>query len=576
MGFARWGIAGLVVALAACGSMVDPWPTHPEVVVPPAPSEITAPADIPAFQYAPMTPAALRAHVEHLASDQFEGRAPGTRGETLSVDYITRSFQLAGLQPGVPARNGARWTQNVPMVTATVTNSPALMVGDLADMRMYRYGEDFVGWTKRVEPHTALENAELVFVGYGVVARDLGWNDYAGLDMHGKIAVILVNDPDFETGDNRGFRGRAMTYYGRWTYKFEEAARQGAAGAIIVHETDAAGYPWGVVQSSWTGPQHDLERPDNGGSRVAVEGWMTERAARDLFARAGQDYNAQKQRAQRPDFSPLPLGLHASIVLDQTIEHHASRNVVGVLPGRARPQEAVLYSAHWDHLGHCPAVNGDDICNGAQDNATGVAGLIELARRFGSAGRLQRSMVFIAFTAEESGLLGSQYYAEHPLYAPAQTAAMINMDGLSTLGMARDITIVGMGQNDLDLMLSEAARTQDRRVVGEANPQRGGFFRSDHFSLAKIGVPVLMTSPGIDLYQGGVTRGRALTEAYTAQRYHKPDDEIQDSWDLACAMRDLQLLYAVGARLGEGVEWPNWRINNEFRSIRDASRRGMN
>ena len=506
----------LMMFVGACASVRDS--VREMVMGRPAPESTPAgpvtPVEFAAFSSAPLTPPALMAHIERLASDEFEGRAPGTRGEELTIDYISRAFAAAGLEPGVPGVNGAAagWLQQVPLATATIANVPILRIGD----RNYRYGSDFVAWTKRSDRRVALRNAEMVFVGYGVVAPEHQWNDYAGANVRGKIAVILVNDPDFETGVDGGFGGRAMTYYGRWTYKYEEAARQGAAGAILIHEDAAAAYPWSVVESSWTGPQHDLVRADGGASRVMVEGWIQNMIARDLFTRAGLDFGVEKHRAQTRGFTAVSLRARASVTLDTRIETHMSHNVIGVLRGSERPQEAVIYGAHWDHLGRCTPVDGDDICNGALDNATGMAGLIELARRFAGREPLERSVAFIAFTAEESGLLGSAYYAEHPVFAPAETAAMINMDGLSAAGPSRDITVVGRGQTDLDQRLAAAAETQNRRIEPEAFPEQGGFFRSDHFNFARIGVPALFTSAGIDLYQGGAARGRALSDAYVA------------------------------------------------------------
>jgi Zn-dependent M28 family amino/carboxypeptidase len=506
------------------------------------------------------------AHVEVLASDEFEGRAPGTRGEELTIQYITQQFFAAGLQPGV---NGS-WVQDVPLATAEVANNPTLRIGQ----NNYAYGTDFVAWTKRQDqPRISLENAELVFVGYGVTAPENNWDDWGNVDVRGKIVVFLINDPDFDTGDDRGFGGRRMTYYGRWTYKYEEAARRGAAGALIIHEDAAAAYPWPVVNSSWTGPQYDLVRSDHGADRVAVEGWITNQVARDLFARAGLDFDAERRRAQNRGFTPVSLNQRASVTLETRIETHMSRNVIGVLPGRERPDEAVLYGAHWDHLGRCTPVDGDDICNGALDNATGVAGLIELARQFRADGPTQRSVAFIAFTGEESGLLGSQYYAEHQVFEPRNTAAMINMDGLSVVGPARDMTVVGYGQNDLQDWLAEAARRQDRRISPEAFPERGSFYRSDHFNLANTGVPVLYAGSGTDLVNGGAERSRALSEAYIANRYHKPDDEIQPEWDLTGAELDLRLLYAVGRGVADSNAWPAWSATSEFRAARTAQGR---
>ncbi len=562
--------AALLVVLAACASVREY--IDVEQINAPPPPIVEAPADMPAFTYSPLTPPALLAHVARLASDEFEGRAPSTRGEELTVDYISRAFATAGLEPGAPQR-GARagWHQTVPIVASQVMNAPSLNVTGADGARSYVFGDQAVIWTKRQIPRIDIADAELVFVGYGVISPELGWNDYSGVDMRGKIAVILVNDPDFETGDDRGFRGRAMTYFGRWTYKFEEAARQGAAGAIIIHDPRAAGYGWGVVRSSWSGVQYDLARDDQGADRVGVEGWITQDVAADLFQRANIDFAAERLRAQRPDFTPRPLGLRASVALDMNIQTTTSRNVVGILRGRSRPDETVIYAAHWDHLGHCTPVDGDDICNGALDNASGVAGLIELARRFTTAGRLQRSIVFIAFTAEEAGLLGSAYYAEHPIYEPGRTAAMINMDGLNIIGPTRDMTLVGAGQNELEYFLALAAHEQSRSISEEAFPERGSYYRSDHFNFARIGVPTLYAGAGADLYTGGVERGRALSNAYVAERYHKPNDELTADWDMTGAMRDLLVLYEVGRRVGEGNQWPDWREGSEFAGVRDQT-----
>ena len=581
---------GLPWALAACGmwhESIYPYVDRSRVVIPPAPPPIDAPPDMPAFDHAPLTPQALMAHVQRLSSDQFEGRAPGTHGEALTVDYIERAFQTAGLTPGAPiGSNASSWEQVVPIRTSTILNTPALSVVQplptptatttaiplQLESHTYDYGDDFVAWTKTGQPHVELNNAPLVFVGYGVVDRDLGWDDYAGIDMTGKIALILSNDPDAETGDDRGFQGRAMSYAGYWRYKLEEAARHGAAGALIIHETGASGMSWDVVRATWTGPQRDLERANPGAGLPPVAGWISEQAARDLLTRAGQDFAQQKVRAQRPDFTPLELTLNASLAIDTSVERTMSRNIIGVLPGRTHPNEAVIYSAHWDHLGPCPAVDGDDLCNGAVDNATGVAGLIELARRFAGDPPRERSLVFIAFTGKESGLIGSEYYVEHPVYSMQRTAAVINLEGLSTLGAAQDITLVGGAQNQLDDMLADAALEQGRRISPEPYPDRGAFYTSDQFSFARFGVPVLVTAPGLDLYGGGETRGRALWDVFLTQRDHKPSDQFSQNWDMTAAFRDLQLLYTVGGRVADGSDWPAWRANNPYAALRGRNR----
>jgi Zn-dependent M28 family amino/carboxypeptidase len=528
---------------------------------------------VAAFAHPSLSADSLIGHVRVLASDEYEGRAPGTHGEALTLGYIQRAYRAIGLQPGVANADGSRsFLQDAPLTSALVTNSPSFNVTGADGTQSYAWGNQFVAWTKRVQENVSIENAPLVFVGYGIVAPERNWNDYAGIDMHGKIAVILINDPDFETGDDRGFGGRAMTYYGRWTYKYEEAARQGAAGAIIIHETAPAAYPWSVVQSSNTPRQFDVEHADNGMGRVQVEGWVTSDVGHALFRRAGLDFEALKARAQQQGFRPVAMGnLRGSISLHTDIQHTHSYNVVGVLPGSSAASEAVIYSAHWDHLGRCPAVNGDDICNGALDNATGVSGLIELARHAAEQGPAHRSMVFLAVTGEEKGLLGSSYYADHPTFPAANIVADINMDGLSIYGRSHDLTIIGYGKSEMDDLAAAAVQAQGRRVRPDPFPERGSFFRSDQFNFARIGVPVLYTASGIDLLNGGEARGTALVNDYIAHRYHSPQDEISPDWDMSGATEDLMALYAVGRGLADGNSWPAWRPDAEFRAVRQAS-----
>jgi Zn-dependent M28 family amino/carboxypeptidase len=560
-------VALLCLGLAGCASA----PNAPSA--PSAPSARNEPA-IAAFAEAPLSPAALLAHVNVLASDEFEGRAPSSPGEKLTLAYIERAFASAGLEPGVPGAEGSRsWRQEVPLVSSFVEGNPVLTIAGSDGAHAYEYRRQFVAWTKRVEPDVSIENAPLVFVGYGIVAPERNWNDYAGVDMRGKIAVILINDPDFETGDDRGFGGRAMTYYGRWTYKYEEAARQGAAGALIIHETAPASYPWWVVLSSNTTTRFDVVRENRNMDRVPVEGWVTTEAGQDLFRRAGLDFSALKARAQRQGFRPVPMGaLRGALALHTRLAENRSANVVGVLPGRLRPEEAIVYGAHWDHLGRCAAVEGDDICNGALDNATGTAGLIELARRFAGGERPDRSVAFIAFTAEEQGLLGSMYYADNPTIPPAQMVANINMDGLSIYGLAHDFSITGYGKSDMDDLATIAARAQGRTVTPDPTPEAGYFFRSDQFHFARVGVPVLYGRSGINLVNGGEERGRAFDQAYRAERYHKPQDQVTPAWDLSGATQDLQLLFDVGFGLANSASWPKWRPDAEFRAAREAQR----
>jgi Zn-dependent M28 family amino/carboxypeptidase len=532
----------------------------------------------PAHQFAgpPLSEAALLDDIRTLASDEFEGRAPGGQGEALTLAYLERTFAAAGLQPGVTLPDGTRsWRQEVPLTAATLTNTPTLTLTGRDGAREYAYATQFSAWTRRLDPTIDIANAPLVFVGYGVNAPELGWNDYEGVDVRGKIVVMLINDPDFETGDDRGFGGRAMTYYGRWTYKFEEAGRQGAAGAIIIHETAGASYPWAVIQSS-TGPRPrwDVVRADRGANRTGFEGWITNDVAQETFRRAGLDFNQLKARAQTRGFRAVPMGaLRGSLHLETSAETRTTYNVIGVLPGRTRPQETIIYSAHWDHLGRCPAIDGDDICNGALDNASGTAGLVELARQFAADGAGERTVAFAAWTAEEQGLLGALYYSEHPVFAPRDTVANINMDGINSMGRTRDIEIVGMGKSEMDDLAVAAARAQGRRVEPDSNPEAGYFYRSDQLHLAQLGIPVLYTSNGVDLLEGGVARGRALNDAYTANNYHKPSDEVTDEWNMSGGVEDLRLLYAVGRGLADNNTWPQWRENAEFRAARQQSGR---
>ncbi len=548
-----------VIALAACAT---------------SDQAATPTTDIAAFQHAPLSAEALIEHVRVLSSDEFEGRAPGTNGERLTIEYLQRAYAAAGLQPGVVLPNGERsWVQETPLVAATLTNTPTLTLSGSDGARNYTYATQFSAWTRRLDPTVDIANAPLVFVGYGINAPELGWNDYEGVDMRGKIAVILINDPDFETGDDRGFGGRAMTYYGRWTYKFEEAGRQGAAGAIIIHETAPAAYPWAVIQSSTGSARWDIVRADRGASRAGFEGWINNDVAMETFRRARLDFNELKARAQRPGFRAVRMNLNGSLHLETRAEERTTYNVVGVLPGTERPDETVIYTAHWDHLGHCPPVDGDDICNGAFDNATGTSALIELARRFHAQGPTDRTVAFIALTAEEQGLLGALYYMQHPLFAPRNTVAAINMDGINAFGRTREIEVRGFGQSEMDDLLTTAIQAQGRRVEPDSSPEAGYYYRSDHLHFAQLGIPVLYTSRGIDMVDGGIERGRALSQAYVANVYHKPADEVTDAWDMNGGAEDLEALYAVGHRLADGNEWPQWRASSEFRATREESRR---
>jgi len=504
-----------------------------------------------------------------LSSDAYEGRKPTTPAEDKTTAYIVARFKAAGLKPG----NHGSWFQPVPLVELTAQNvSPLTFAGGKAPVSL-AYRSDLVIATYRVVPKIDVRNSDVVFVGYGINAPERGWNDYAGLDVHGKTVVMLVNDPDWQTPGRDGlFEGRAMTYYGRWTYKFEEAARQGAAAAIIVHDTEPAAYGWGVVQSSWTGPQLELDAKGDHMDQSQAIGWMQLAKAKELFASAGQDFDALSDAAKHKGFRAVPLGVKASISFTNTIRRRASKNVIGILPGTTAPNDWVFYTAHWDHLGHCDAVKGDGICNGALDNASGVAGLVALAEAQARAGPARRSMAFMSVTAEESGLLGSRYYAEHPIYPLARTVGGVNMDGLNVIGRAKDFVVTGAGKSELEDMIVPLVAAQDRVIKPEPNPERGGYFRSDHFSFAKLGVPMLDGGSGEDLRVGGEAAGHAATLDYIANRYHKPQDEYDPRWDWSGAVEDLTLYYRLGRQLASGNAWPNWYKTAEFRAIRDRSR----
>lgn len=518
-----------------------------------------------------ITAESYRSRVQVLASDEFEGRKPGQAGEQKTLEYLEREFRALGLRPG----NGDSYRQEVPLVEITAAPNAVLTVDGPKGSARFQYADDMVVWTKRVVPEAGIENSELVFVGYGIVAPELGWNDYAGLDMRGKTAVILVNDPDFDGAEPALFKGKAMTYYGRWTYKYEEAMRQGAAGALIVHETEPAAYGWDVVRNSNTGPLLDAESPDGNAKRAAIEGWVQLPVAKQIFELAGRDFDALRAAARRQGFKPVSLGAKASVSVRNVIRRAKSANAIAVLPGTKRPDEYVIYMAHWDHLGKALAfgATGDTIFNGAVDNATGVAGILEIATAFAKSNpKPARSVVFLAVTAEESGLLGSAYYAQHPVVPLARTAAVVNIDALPPFGRTRDIEVIGFGASELEDYLEDAAAAQGRVLRPDTQAEKGFFFRSDHFNLAKEGVPALYVKTGQDSAvhpAGWIDQQR---EDYTVRRYHKPADEYDPNWDVSGSVEDLQALYVVGRRVADESRWPQWYTTSEFRAVRERSR----
>ena len=559
------GLATLT-ALAAC--------KKPEA--PPAPAA-SAPAATPEPTQAAAAPHAFSPKIEAgdfgelvktLSSDAFEGRGPGTPGEDRTVAYITEQMQRIGLKPG----NGDSWTQDVPMVETTADPSTALTITEAdGSTQTLAFGDQMVIGTRTGKPEIDVKDSELVFVGYGVDAPERKWNDYAGTkSWKGKTVVMFVNDPGFHTHDEKLFDGNRMTYYGRWTYKFEEAARKGADAAIIVHDSEGASYGWDVVKNSWSGTQYDLPAADDPQPRIPAQGWITGEVARALFAKAGLDLDQAYKDASRPGFKPVPLKARVSFNLKSTIGQAKSRNVIGVLPGSERPDEAVLYMAHWDHLGKHDNEDGDNIYNGAVDNATGVAGILEVADAFAhQEPKPKRSVVFLAVTLEESGLLGSKYYVAHPTFPLNKIAGVINIDAMSVAGKARDVTVTGMGASQLEDLLKPLAEAQGRTLHAEASPQNGSYFRSDHFNFAKAGVPALYAKGGNDLLDGGVEAGKAASEEY-AKRYHQASDEVHDGWKLDGVVQDLQALYGVGKDLAVEDTWPNWYEGNPFKAARDT------
>ncbi|WP_242112084.1 M28 family metallopeptidase [Luteimonas aquatica] len=550
----------IAAALTACQreQAAAPDAAPPPAVAPEAGAAHAFADDINAGDFAEL--------VKTLASDAFEGRGPGTTGEEKSVEYIKAQFERAGLKPGLDGG----WFQNVPMVETTADESTDLKLEVNGKPETLKFGADMVIGTRSGEPEVKIDGSELVFVGYGVDAPERKWNDYAGIDVKGKTVVMFVNDPGFHSGDASLFEGKRMTYYGRWTYKFEEAARKGAAAALIVHDTPGASYGWDVVKNSWSGAQYDLRASDDPAPRLPAQGWLTAEAAKKLFAESGLDLGELYKSANKPGFKAIPLKAKLSLDLKSKIAEKQSRNVIGILPGSEKPDEAVVYMAHWDHLGKHEGEPDDNIYNGAVDNATGVAGIIEIAEKFAKTQPApKRSLVFAAVTLEESGLLGSKYYVAHPAIPLEKTVGVINIDAMGVAGRSRDFVVVGKGNSELEDILKPIAQQQGRTLVEESAPQSGSYFRSDHFNFAKAGVPALYAEGGDDLVEGGKAAGKAAAEDYNRQRYHKPADQFDGTWKLDGAIEDLQALYGVGRVLVDGNQWPNWYPGNAFRAARD-------
>ncbi|MHB8284030.1 MAG: M28 family metallopeptidase [Caulobacteraceae bacterium] len=534
---------------------------------------LVAPGAVLAQPAGPISPAQLSDTVKVLASDAFEGRAPGTPGEAKTVAYLVERLKATGLQPGGEAGG---WTQAVPLTHTQIGPDPVLSLSGGGADQLLKQGVEIYASTVRPVERVRIDHAPLVFVGYGVSAPDRGWDDYKGVDLHGKIAVFLVNDPDFEalaTDPVAGkFGGKAMTYYGRWTYKYEEAARRGAVGALIIHETAAAGYGWSTVVAP-QGESYDIVRPADGPQPILMQAWVQRDVAAAMFKRAGLDLEVQKVLARTAGFHPVTLGaLRFSADLPVTHTQVQSHNVLGRLPGAKRPDETVMYSAHWDAYGvGAPDAHGATIRRGANDDGLGVAGVLEIARAYAAAPRPARSVVFALWTAEERGLLGSETYAVHPIYPLAKTAANYTMDILETAGPSHDVVLVGAGQDSLETGLAAAAAAQGRTVTPDSHPEKGLFYRADHFSLAKRGVPTLLLMAlggGPDLVQGGRAAGDAWVNDYTANCYHKTCDAWSADWDLRGAAQDVDLLYDAGRKIADSDNWPTWNAGSEFKSVR--------
>jgi Zn-dependent M28 family amino/carboxypeptidase len=536
---------------------------------PPAPSKPLALAEMPAINAT-----AMLADIRKLASDEFGGRAPGSPGEELTVNYLVEQFKAAGAEPGNP---DGTWVQKVPLVSLTPTNISPLVVSKTGRTVSFKTHDQVVAFSQRVTDAIAVKDSEIVFVGYGVQAPEYQWDDLKGMDVKGKTLIVLVNDPpvpdpaDPNALDPKTFGGKAMTYYGRWTYKYEKAAALGAAAVFIVHETAPAGYPFNVVQG-FGGERFDLVTPDKNMGRAAIQGWLSLEAATALLGAAGQDYQALKARARTREFTPVPLGMTASMSFTQKRRSVDSTNVVAKITG-ADPtlkNEYVVYTAHWDHFGTGTPVKGDAIYNGARDNASGTAMLLEFARAFKHVQpAARRTIVFVSVTAEEQGLLGSEYYAKFPLYPLDKTLANINVDVINVWGRTRDMTIVGLGNSELDTYARDAAAEQGRVLRPDSEPEKGFYYRSDHFNFAKVGVPALSPDAGVDFIDKPANYAQQKRDEWTQQDYHQPSDQVKDWWDLTGAADDGKVLFAVGYRVANAERYPEWTPGTEFRAVRD-------
>ena len=513
----------------------------------------------------------LRYWISTLSSDEFEGRAPGTEGGKLTKNFISKTFKDMDLEPV----NGSYFLE-VPTSEITLKDSSYLTLSFRGNDQKMIAGKEVIFWTKQAREYRKIRDSEVVFVGYGIVAPEYNWNDYESVDVRGKTVVILVNDPGFATGKLRLFNGKSMTYYGRWTYKFEEAARQGAAAAIVIHEEEPAGYPWSVVENSWQGAQLDLQRDDLGSDRVILEGWIKDSTLNDVLNFTGFNYAALKEIALEKTFSPFALrGLTLNSEIHNKVRYLKSHNIAAIKKGSSQPDEYILFMAHWDHLGLMDGaqIGQDNIANGAVDNATGVAAILELAKRYSEI-ETNRSIMFLAVTLEESGLLGSEYFAKYPPFDLSKIVAGFNYDAILPTGLTNDMVVVGYGASELEDLLEDELEKSGRYVNPDPNPEKGYFYRSDHISLAKRGVPMLYADGGFDLVKGGKEAGFLIEEQYRLDAYHGVADEYDESWDLAGLNQSIDVIFNISNELANGSQWPNWYEGNEFKSIRDLSRAG--
>ena len=561
------GLAALALVSAACSGASDKATASPAATA--APSQVVPVSGLPKIE-----PQPILDRIKVLASDQYEGRAPGTKGEDITVQYLETEMKGLGLKPGNP---DGTYIQKVPLVGITGKPTMPLTITKGSTKQVIKWRDEMVAWSKHVADTATVADSDLIFCGYGVEAPEFSWDDFKGVDVKGKTIVVLVNDPavpdpsDPTKLDPKTFGGSAMTYYGRWTYKFEEGARKGAAAVLIVHETDKAGYPFSVVQGNLN-EKFDLVTPDKNMGRSTIEGWVTVDAAKKILKMAGQDYDALKKQAASRDFKPVPLGLKASVGIRNTMRTIDSRNVVGKLEGSdpSLKDEYVIYSAHWDHFGIGAPVKGDTIYNGALDNASGVATVLEIARAFTKVQPApKRSVLFLMVTAEEQGLLGSQYYSVSPLYPLAKTAAAINVDTVNQWGPTKDLTIIGLGASDLDDYIRDAAAEQGRTLRADPEPEKGSYYRSDHFNFAKQGVPALDPDAGVDFVGKPADYGKQKRDEYTNNDYHAPSDQVKPDWNLSGAADDAELMFAVGYRVANASAFPSWKPGNEFKAKRD-------